>query len=442
MRRMWLVFLAFALCTVACAEEHVEYVATIEFNYPCGVHMHVATPGSYHDHFLAWTPDGVHLIFDATTPSGASRTYYRWRSAMWKVNAEGPAVRMLVDVNPGHPVKYGLYGDVSPDGNRIVYATCEFPTEGKVTHSERENYHYEIAVLDLDSGKRQRLTHNKYLDHYPVWSPDGSRIAFVANPPREGYINEGGHDARLYSMSPDGTDVQNMVSMLPILSYSQVEASRDDAAVPKLRGVALFPPAWSPDSKKLAFLVYKGEYAPLRKILYTVRVDGSELTRIAEDVVSVASWSPDGQRLAVAKFAGDNVGLFTLVADGSDEKLNTTITDNAKLFQDSPKSRHQFKVHTLSWSPDGSAFLVISDEFELFVIQPDGKGVHKMSLGFEPEHTGRTNAAWSPDGTHVALYDGYSRLVTISRDGTDRRNLIHVDDAGTLVPAIPRELAL
>ena len=37
------------------------------------------------------------------------------------------------------------------------------------------------------------------------------------------------------------------------------------------------------------------------------------------------AWSPDEQRLAVAKIAGDDVGLYTLAADGSDLQLITTI---------------------------------------------------------------------------------------------------------------------
>ena len=97
------------------------------------------------------------------------------------------------------------------------------------------------------------------------------------------------------------------------------------------RRVALAPAAWSPDGEHLAFLAIEEiRRQGNRMIVYTVRPNGSELTQVAEDAVSVPAWSPDGQRLAVAKYAGEageEVALFTLAADGSDERLITTITD-------------------------------------------------------------------------------------------------------------------
>ena len=436
MRRLWSVFLALALLTVACAEEHVETIATVEFNYPCGMYLNGPRPDSYHHQFLAWTPDGRHLIFNGG------------RTAMWMVNAEGTSARMLIDINPGQPAKYGFYADVSPDGSQIVYATCEFQTEGEVTHSERENYHYEIAVLELRSGERQRLTQNKYIDHYPVWSPDGSNIAFVANPPRERNINWEVHGARLFTMAVSGSDVRNAAPMLPILSYSQILANRDDARVPKLNGVALFPPVWSPDGEKLAFLVSEGEYAPLRKVLYTVRLDGTELTRLVEDVVSVASWSPDGQQLAVAKYAGEAVALFTLAADGSDEKLITTIIDNMRIFQNRYGGHYQSKVLTVSWSSGGTQILYSCDLGACVVNLEDGQ-VTGLVTELEVRDSVPYLAAWSPDGSRIALfapvapttnYTGYvmpPALFTVARDGSDRRDLALRDDDGNLVPAHP-----
>ena len=102
----------------------------------------------------------------------------------------------------GLPLLYGFHADMSPDGRRVVYSTCEFPERDVRYAVDREDYHYDIAVINLDGTEQQRLTENTYLDHYPVWSPDGSRIAFIANPPRKDYFYEEG--ARLYTMATNG----------------------------------------------------------------------------------------------------------------------------------------------------------------------------------------------------------------------------------------------
>ena len=99
------------------------------------------------------------------------------------VDADGTQVHRIVDANPGDIFEYGYYADMSPDGTKIVYSTCEFPTEGEVTYSERENYNYEIAVINLDGTGQRRLTENRTFEHYPVWSPDGSRIAYLSGDP-------------------------------------------------------------------------------------------------------------------------------------------------------------------------------------------------------------------------------------------------------------------
>ena len=49
-----------------------------------------------------------------------------------------------------------------------------------------------------------------------------------------------------------------------------------------LRAVAFAPPVWSPDGERLAFLVNEGQHLPYRRVLYTARADGTEMTRIAE----------------------------------------------------------------------------------------------------------------------------------------------------------------
>ena len=428
MHRLWPILLLLSVAIVACAEaDELSPLEIVERNRkavevyhrdhpeisgPCYRAGRGRNKSLFQEHFLLWAPDGRHLIFDGR------------RSAMWMVNTEGTAVWMLVEAKLRTSPVYGFLADVSPDGHRIVYATCDF-----VIGTSRDDY--EIAVFELRSGGQYRLTDKSYLDHYPVWSPNGSRIAFVGVPVDD--FNDLG--ARLYTMATDGSDLRSLVSVIRPFNPPQVEALEQESALLNLRGVALFPPVWSPDGKKLAFLVYEGEYFPFRKMLYTVRIDGTELTRIADDVVSVASWSPDGQRLAVAKYTGETGGtiaLFTLAADGSNPKQITTTIEREK--SQSSSSLSESNINTVSWSPDGSQILYSCDFGACVVHVREGKVTNLANSLTNPDVP--YPAAWSPDGTRIAVYlPGLSQLYTVSREGTDVRVLVLEDGAsGELVP--------
>ncbi len=38
---------------------------------------------------------------------------------------------------------------------------------------------FELAVIDTEGGEPLRLTESAAYENYPVWSPDGSRIAYI-----------------------------------------------------------------------------------------------------------------------------------------------------------------------------------------------------------------------------------------------------------------------
>ncbi len=403
--------------------------------YPCGPNSE--TGRYYHENFLEWTPDGVLLIFS-------------YGHSLNVVSADGARLRDLVQVNRDHDFRFGFYADVSPDGRSVVYSTCEFQT--------RENHDYEIAIINIDGTGMLRLTSNTHADHYPVWSSNGSRIAFIAEAQDIGDVYVGLYleDIEFYTMKADGTDVRLMASTIreiPAEGSDNQKSMAPSKSVTKERkeltgsfeesgliGITLTPSAWSSDGVHLAFLVNEGPYLPFQRVLYTGQIDGSGLTRIAEDVVSVAAWSPDGQLLAVARYVGDEVALFTMAADGSDPKQITTITARKRL--DNWYGWYKTSIHTVSWSPEGSHVLYTCDQGVCVVDVRDGSVTGLVQGGRQSREP--YIAAWSPDGSRIAIYTpGYihsdvtTRLYTVARDGTDRRDLIRVDDGGNLVPAYP-----
>ena len=392
--------------TVAPSPTAEDFISDVG-SYPCGPLGFSINLGE-RKIFLAWTPDGAHLVFNYY--AGGEVGFYERNifTGIWLVDAAGSRLEMLVDANPSRESQYGHHADVSPDGTQLVYASCEyrFPI---LKHNQ-----FEVALIGIDGTGQRRLTKNSRLDNYPVWSPDGSRVAFLS-PPQYYRAPEG---MALYTMAADGSDVQQV-------------------APPGKHGLTLAPPVWSPDGEHLAFQVNTDYFLDSLRDLYLVRTDGTEMTLLAEEVVSVPAWSPDGQRLAVARIVGDDVGLYTLAADGSDPQLITTIF---KLVMLRWEFTYNGSVPILAWSPDGTQILYSCEKGACIIDLASGEVTGLVEDEFSVLLAPHA-AAWSPDGTRIAIYtpgDGPPpQLYTVAPDGTDRRHLIRVDDDGNLVPANP-----
>ncbi len=401
-------------------------------------------PGPFHgprarlpEEYLHWT-------------GGIGQLVFGYDEIIWSVDVASSEIEAIVDVNPGYRtdygdeyfgVPYGLYGDVSPDGTKIVYASCEFPTEyvasdavisdmvlaDRYEDRERGKYTYEIATIGINGENPERITANIWLDHYPSWSPDGSRIAFISNlgdPGRSVFPNIHG----LYTMAADGSDVREIV------------------AHPRRPGdiaVALSPPVWSPDGRRLAFYAPHGEAwpfnyvdRPFNYVLYTVRVDGTELHRVGEtsplskldDRLPPPSWSPDGTRLA---FVMGRDSIYTARADGTELR----------------QIARGYRSRQVAWSPASDEIVFLVDGQPHSVSPGGGNGSVRPwplpdALRIRFEHvferlssalsrvrsgTHPVQVAWSPDGSQIAIYIPGQMLVTIDHEGADHRVVLEGD---------------
>ena len=161
-------------------------------------------------------------------------------------------------------------------GKTIPRASFAEWMNGRLQHVD------EIAVINLDGSGLDRLTESSAMDGVPAWSPDGSRIDFQFAI----WLSTGYNSESVYTMSADGSDLQQVLSVFAL--REDLDETND------IVGVFAAQPVWAPDGERLAFLV--GEVVKRigsRWVLYTVRTDGTELTRIAEAVVPPV-WSPDG----------------------------------------------------------------------------------------------------------------------------------------------------
>jgi TolB protein len=80
-------------------------------------------------------------------------------------------------------------------------------------------------------------------------------------------------------------------------------------------------PAWSPDGGTIIFCSRRD--GAEKSSVYTMKADGSELKKLAENEGFFARFSPDGRRVAFTTQGFPRNAIFVMRADGSDSKRLT-----------------------------------------------------------------------------------------------------------------------
>ena len=103
---------------------------------------------------------------------------------------------------------------VAPDGSGEKQLTNNSAFDGdpvwshdgsKIAFTSDRDGNREIYVMNADGSGQKRLTTNPGIDENPSWSPDGTEIAFDSN--RDGNLE-------IYAMNADGSD-QRLLTASP-----------------------------------------------------------------------------------------------------------------------------------------------------------------------------------------------------------------------------------
>lgn len=251
----------------------------------------------------------------------------------------------------------------SPDGSAILYASS--PREGRVQN---------IYRIDPDGGSLMCLGEGRL----PVWSPDGSRIAFVT-------------DDGLWVMNSDGGEsllLADLADIAPLATERQLHAM-----------------AWSPDGGVIALEVTA--FVPDPSVpgknadtsingIWVVNAGGSGLRQLAEGAGedSWLAWNLDSQSIAFVSYGKDGKwDVWVSRIDGSDPRQ---LTSSNELEFD------------LAWSPDGSKLAFAShgwpNETGPAIWVMDADGANKTQLAEGLDRPG--DPVWSPDGSLLAFSSG------------------------------------
>jgi Tol biopolymer transport system component len=239
-----------------------------------------------------WSPDGTKIAFTSERTG---------MPEIFVMNSDGSSPTQLTDGSVSG-VASSKEPSWSPDGMKIAFVSNESPMPVRLGRSsnivEEPRHNGKIIVMNADGSNQTQLTSRAGTDDYnPVWSPNGSKIAFqsfVETVAPKGYTE-------LYVMNADGSAVTKL----------SVSATG--------HGNELFSD-WSPDSTKVAFNNAHSD-------VYTVNVDNTNLTRLTNNTVDDfnAIFFPDDARLLFTTLRNGNLDIYVMNADGSNQ---TGLTNN------------------------------------------------------------------------------------------------------------------
>src|SRR5215472_8210308 len=223
-----------------------------------------------------------------------------------------------------------------------------------------------------------------------------------------------------------------------------------------------FDPAWSPDSKTLAFFSSAGQKE--QRQLWLVNADGSKPKKITniKGYAARPHWSHDGKQIAFLYIEDAGGGGPLMAAAATTGVVDTAIhnqriavldTATGKLRQVSPADLH---IYDFDWSSDDKMFVAtaapgpgdnnwwIAQIYTIDIATGNATSIYKPSLQVALPR-------WSPDGKSIAFIEGLMSdegfhggdLFTISAngDGLTNRTRARKTSVSSLFWLVPNRIA-
>ncbi|MEN6645194.1 MAG: hypothetical protein ABFE08_22350 [Armatimonadia bacterium] len=215
----------------------------------------------------AWSPDGSDIAM-VTRRGGGSQSLY------------------LIDSSQGNRLRETRITDNTVTGSDLQPSWA--PNSSKLVYVSNKGGgdHYTIWTVDRDGTDAAELYDPGTDAQWPVYSPDGTKIAFQLGIGRSGA----------------NTDIAILdIASLTTTNITESSTFRDEA------------PNWSPDGNKIAFHSNRrGDFD-----IWTMNVDGTSPVSITADARSdgYPVWNAAGSRIAFTR----NRELWTMLPDGTDQ---------------------------------------------------------------------------------------------------------------------------
>ncbi len=231
----------------------------------------------------------------------------------------------------------------------------------------------EIATIRPDGTGLRVLTHNRFDEYSPAWSPDRRSIAFARILPA---------GTRIYVMRADG-------SRLHVLASSRPGDTE---------------PSWSPDGRRL---VLRGSGLGGGFDLYTIAATGPGRTLLMATLASELhpSWSRDGRTIAYQSNRSGGIQIWTLtLSTRRQRQLTRGATSQMP-----------------SFSPDGRRIAFVRGG-GIWVVGADGRHARAIGSGLPAS---AESPSWSPDGRRLTFSRNY-QVLAMTATGGGRHYVTHM----------------
>ena len=226
----------------------------------------------------------------------------------------------------------------------------------------------EIYLLDVERNFLRNMTHNRFADNRPVWSPDGEQLAYITwkngnklvmvdkdgNNPH--YALNNVYSASTFDFSPDGSHLAmvGIYNQTGRIGLYILDIVGDEPQVVSQAAANEFNPNWSPDGSRLAYLKQQNGTS----YIYIVDLASGERERLFDEAVWMDTpvWSPDGKQLAFSLIRRGNSEIYVM-------EMATRTMRNA--------TNHIGWDDQPDWSPDGNRLMFVSNrngDSNLFIL--------------------------------------------------------------------------